>query len=105
MDLLSKKLELTGKPLKLVNLGGKKVMVLYQNLKVNSLILTDYGQIAELGIQTIVSGMDQIGGGRHMDADSLNDPLDNKYAPLLAILYDERKIDILRGADYLTKES
>jgi hypothetical protein len=39
-------------------------------------------------------------GGRHMDVAVLNDPLDNKYAPLIAILYDENKIDVLRGNEY-----
>ena len=44
-------------------------------------------------------------GGRHMDVAAINDPLDNKYAPLLAILYDENKVDVFRGTDYSTKNT
>ena len=79
-------------------------MVLYKNIRSSSIILTDHGRVATLlNDQTIDSAMDQDSGGRHMDAAALNDPLDNKYAPILAILYDENKIDVLRGTDYSTR--
>jgi hypothetical protein len=40
---------------------------------------------------------------RHMDATTLNDPLVNKYAPLIGILYDENKIDVFTGQEFTKK--
>jgi hypothetical protein len=41
--------------------------------------------------------------GRQIDAASLNDPLINIHAPLVAILYDENQLDVFRGPNYMTK--
>jgi hypothetical protein len=48
--------------------------------------------------------MSQDQAGRHMDAAALNSPLESKYAPLLAILYDENKVDVFRGNEYLQRK-
>ena len=97
-NLESIQLELSANPLKIVSLGEKVVLILYKDLKESSILITGYNRVAVLQPRTILSGMNL--GGRHMDVAVLNDPLDNKYAPLIAILYDENKIDVLRGNDY-----
>ena len=105
MDLESKYLELQSYPLKLVRLGGKKAMVLYKNLRESQIIFTDFfNKETKFSDQTITSGMSQDQAGRHMDAAALNSPLESKYAPLLAILYDENKVDVFRGNEYLQRK-
>lgn len=71
-------------------------MILYKMRHQSDVILTEATKTATFELKTINSGMKD----RHMDADTLNNTNNNKNAPLVAVFYDENKIDVINGLDY-----
>ena len=78
----------------MINLEARKVLILYKTHKKLHFILTNAKkQVVFDEFSSFESKMVL----RHMDAAALYDQQLNKYAPLLAILYDENVIDLYRG--------
>ena len=75
------------------------MIIIYKNNRINDIILTSSKREAFLETKNIKTEMID----RHMDAVSHNDLDTNKYAPLVAFLYDENKVEVFRGQDYKIK--
>ena len=96
MGLESNQLKLAGHPLKLLSMGEKSAIIVYKELRKCEFIITNLKREAIFKDFFIETNM-QI---RHMDSSVIYDPSDNKYAPLVAILYDDNLIDVFRGENF-----
>jgi hypothetical protein len=80
-------------PLKLVSLGERSVLILYQKQKLCDVIIVDGKREVRFKLITISSQMKS----RNIDATAFNDVSLNKNGPLVGVFYDENKIDVFMG--------
>lgn len=96
IDIDSTQLELLDFPLKLLNSGERMVIVIYEKRKRNSMILTSSNKQVVIDPVTVISQMYD----RHMDADTVKGSVGNKHAIVMALLYDENKVDLFLEQDF-----
>jgi hypothetical protein len=88
-------------PIKFLSLGGRRVMILYRNTQGPQI----YETKRNLQVNHISDLQNPNSLNRYMDAAVLNDPITNKNEPVIALFYNENKVDIIKEEDFTLKNT